>query len=194
MNEIVVGVIGLIGTISSVSFAYLAFRRNRTTDTKRDAKTEGVLISDIGYIKSSIDRMEGKLDKVETNYQDLLSRLVRVEEAQSSLEKRLEHSNLKDKYGMMSIPVITILCYLIGEFFKVVILRKKKRYKYIPTIVGGIGGMLGLIIYYVSPDLLFNVTSPFLAVAIGITSGLASTGGNELIKQIIKKREKEDAS
>ena len=90
MNEIVVGVIGLIGTISSVSFAYLAFRRNRTTDTKRDAKTEGVLISDIG-----IDRMEGKLDKVETNYQDLLSRLVRVEEAQSSLEKRLEHSNLK---------------------------------------------------------------------------------------------------
>ena len=95
MNEIVVGVIGLIGTISSVSFAYLAFRRNRTTDTKRDAKTEGVLISDIGYIKSSIDRMEGKLYKVETNYQDLLSRLVRVEEAQSSLEKRLEHSNLK---------------------------------------------------------------------------------------------------
>ena len=95
MNEIVVGVIGLIGTISSVSFAYLAFRRNRTTDTKRDAKTEGVLISDIGYIKSSIDRMEGKLDKVETNYQDLLSRLVRVEEAQSSLEKRIEHSNLK---------------------------------------------------------------------------------------------------
>ena len=93
----------------------------------------------------------------------------------------------------MSIPVITILCYLIGEFFKVVILRKKKRYKYIPTIVGGIGGMLGLIIYYVSPDLLFNVTSPFLAVAIGIMSGLASTGGNELIKQIIKKREKEDA-
>ena len=95
MNEIVVGVIGLIGTISSVSFAYLAFRRNRTTDTKKKKKTEGVLISDIGYIKSSIDRMEGKLDKVETNYQDLLSRLVRVEEAQSSLEKRLEHSNLK---------------------------------------------------------------------------------------------------
>ena len=95
MNEIVVGVIGLIGTISSVSFAYLAFRRNRTTDTKKNTKTEGVLISDIGYIKSSIDRMEGKLDKVETNYQDLLSRLVRVEEAQSSLEKRLEHSNLK---------------------------------------------------------------------------------------------------
>ncbi|MDE7263710.1 MAG: hypothetical protein K2N64_03525 [Anaeroplasmataceae bacterium] len=95
MNEIVVGIIGLIGTLSSICFAYLAFRRNHTTDTKKDGKAEGVLISDIGYIKSSIDRMEGKLDKVETNYQDLLSRLIRVEEAQSSLEKRLEHSRGK---------------------------------------------------------------------------------------------------
>ncbi len=95
MNEIVVGVIGIVGTISSICFAFLAFRRNQTHDTKKDAKSEGVIISDIGYIKSSIDRMEGKLDKVETNYQDLLSRLIRVEEEQNSLEKRLEHSSLR---------------------------------------------------------------------------------------------------
>lgn len=93
MNEVVIGVIGLLGTLSSICFAYLAFRRNQNHDTKKDGKTEGVLISDIGYIKSSIDRMEGKLDRVETNYQNLLSRLVRVEEVQSALEKRLEHSS-----------------------------------------------------------------------------------------------------
>jgi hypothetical protein len=95
---------------------------------------------------------------------------------------------------MMSIPVITIVCYLIGEFFKLVILRKKKRYKYIPVIVGGIGGALGLIIYFISPELLFNTTNPFMAIAIGIVSGLASTGGNELIKQILKKGEDKDVS
>ncbi len=86
-----------------------------------------------------------------------------------------------------SIPVITILCYLAGEFFKLVVLRKKKRYKYIPLIVGGIGGALGLLIYYVSPELLLNITTPFMAIAIGIVSGLASTGTNELVKQILKK-------
>ncbi len=95
---------------------------------------------------------------------------------------------------MMSIPVITIVCYLIGEFFKLVILRKKKRYKYIPVIVGGIGGALGLIIYFISPELLFNTTNPFMAIAIGIVSGLASTGGNELIKQILKKGKDKDVS
>lgn len=95
MNEIVVGIIGLVGTISSICFAYLAFRRNQNHDTRKNGKSEGVLISDIDYIKSSIDRMEKKLDKVETNYQDLLTRLVKVEEVQNSLEKRLQHSGLK---------------------------------------------------------------------------------------------------
>lgn len=95
MNEIVVGVIGLIGTVSSICFAYLALRRNQQNDTKKGGKSEGVLMSDIGYIKSSIDRMEGKLDKVEMNYQDLLTRIAKVEEAQNSLEKQLEHSSLK---------------------------------------------------------------------------------------------------
>ncbi|MDE6407429.1 MAG: phage holin family protein [Anaeroplasmataceae bacterium] len=91
----------------------------------------------------------------------------------------------------VSIPVITIICYLLGEFFKLVVLKKKRRFKYIPVIVGGIGGALGFIIYFVSPELLFNTTNPFVAVAIGIVSGLASTGGNELVKQIFKKEEAE---
>ncbi len=90
---------------------------------------------------------------------------------------------------IISIPVITIICYLLGEFFKLIILRKKKRYKYIPIIVGGIGGVLGLMIYFISPELLLNITNPFVAIAIGIISGLASTGGNELVKQILKKEE-----
>lgn len=90
MNDLIISIIGIIGTISSVFFAYLAFRRNKTFDTNKEAKTEGVIISDIGYIKSSIDRMEKKLDKVEENYQILLSRMIKLEGTQTSLEKRLE--------------------------------------------------------------------------------------------------------
>ena len=97
------------------------------------------------------------------------------------------------KMEIACIPVITILCYFAGEFFKLVVLRKKNRYKYIPIIVGGIGGALGLIIYFISPELLFNTTNPFMAIAIGIESGLASTGTNELVKQILKRKEDENA-
>jgi len=78
--EYVVMLIGLVGTISGILFAFISFRRNDSSDKKKAGKDEGVLISDIGYIKSSIDRMERKLDKQEERYQSLLSRVIKLEE------------------------------------------------------------------------------------------------------------------
>lgn len=48
------------------------------------------LLSDIGYIKSNIDRMEEKLDKQENNYQMLLTRVIKVEEAYNILNEKIE--------------------------------------------------------------------------------------------------------
>lgn len=89
----------------------------------------------------------------------------------------------------VGIPSIIIICYLVGEIFKLMILKKKSKYKYIPIIVGITGGILGVISYYISPNIVLNVESPLVAISIGILSGLASTGSNELIRQIIKKDE-----
>lgn len=89
----------------------------------------------------------------------------------------------------VGIPSIIIICYLVGEIFKLLILKKKSKYKYIPIVVGITGGILGLICYYISPNIVLNVESPFIAISIGILSGLASTGSNQLIKQILKKDE-----
>ena len=86
MSEIIIGFIGVLGTLSSIIFAYLAFRK--TEDKVR--KEEGILISDIKYIKTSIERMEFKLDKVETSYNDLLERVIKVEEKQKNIEKIIE--------------------------------------------------------------------------------------------------------
>ena len=48
------------------------------------------MLSDIGYIKASIDRMEEKLDKQENNYQMLLTRVIKVEEAYNILNEKIE--------------------------------------------------------------------------------------------------------
>ena len=90
MNDLVIGLISIVGTISTIIFAYLAFRKNETKSISEIAKSEGALLNDIKYIKSSIDRMEKKLDKVEVNYNSLLSRVIRLEENINSLDKRLE--------------------------------------------------------------------------------------------------------
>ncbi len=79
-TEVSLSIISVIGTISSILFAYLAFRRNEKVDNKKDGKNEGVLISDVGYIKSSIDRIEKTLDKLQEKYDDLHSRVLIVEQ------------------------------------------------------------------------------------------------------------------
>lgn len=79
-TEIVLSVISVVGTLSSIVFAFLAFKRNANGDNKQEGKNEGVLISDVGYIKSSIDRIEKTLDKLEEKYDDLHSRIIKIEQ------------------------------------------------------------------------------------------------------------------
>lgn len=83
------------------------------------------------------------------------------------------------------IPSIIVICYLIGEIFKLLILKKKKNYKYVPIIVGTAGGILGIIAYYISPSIVLNVDNPFIAASLGIISGLASTGSYEIITKLL---------
>ncbi len=92
----------------------------------------------------------------------------------------------------ISIPAIVVICYLVGELFKHCILKKKSKYKLLPVIVGITGGIVGLITFFISPELMFNVSSPILAISIGIVSGLASTGSNEAVKKLLKNQGDED--
>lgn len=80
-------------------------------------------------------------------------------------------------FGIGSVAVITIICYLIGQAVKVTPLDNK----YIPVIVGVCGGLLGIPGMMFMPD--FPATDYMTAVAIGIVSGLAATGVNQAMKQ-----------
>jgi len=78
--EITLTIISVMSSLSSILFAFLAFKRNAKGDNKQEGKNEGVLISDVGYIKSSIDRIEKTLDKLEEKYDDLHSRIIKIEQ------------------------------------------------------------------------------------------------------------------
>lgn len=82
--------IGIVGTLSSIFFAYLAFKRNNALDQKTEAKHEGAMFSDIGYIKACVDRVEKNLNKVDERYRDMLQRLSKAEEAILNVTKRVD--------------------------------------------------------------------------------------------------------
>ncbi len=81
--------------------------------------------------------------------------------------------------GAGTVLAIVVICYLIGLGVKVSPVKDE----YIPVIVGVCGGILGVIGMYVMPD--FPANDILNAIAIGITSGLASTGADQIYKQVI---------
>ena len=85
------------------------------------------------------------------------------------------------------VPIIVLCCYMIGEIYKVIFKKNTKKYKLIPILVAVFGGVLGVVIYYTAPTVIFNVDNVYSALLIGIISGFASTGTNQLIKQINNK-------
>lgn len=80
-----------------------------------------------------------------------------------------------------TVLAIVVICYLIGLGAK---LCKYINDVAIPVIVGFAGGILGVIGMVVMPD--FPANDILNAIAVGIVSGLASTGINQVYKQINK--------
>ena len=80
MKELTISIISIIGTISSIVFAYLAFRRKDKNEIKVSQRKETELMLDVKYIKKSTERMEQKIDQLDRNYNELQTRLIKVEE------------------------------------------------------------------------------------------------------------------
>lgn len=83
-----------------------------------------------------------------------------------------------------TVLAIVVITYLIGAAAKLIPHIKDE---YIPVIVGVAGGVLGVAGMYLMPD--FPAQDIMNAIAIGIVSGLSSTGVNQVYKQIKKDSE-----
>lgn len=85
-----------------------------------------------------------------------------------------------------SVPIIVVSCYMIGEIYKVLFRNKQEVYKLIPIFVAILGGILGIFMYWTAPAMIFHAENIWIALSIGIVSGIGSTGTNQIIKQIKK--------
>lgn len=82
--------------------------------------------------------------------------------------------------GIASVAAITVICYLIGLIAKASNLDNK----WIPVVCGISGAVLGIIGMIVMPD--YPATDYLTACAVGAVSGFASTGINQIFKQLGK--------
>lgn len=82
-------------------------------------------------------------------------------------------------FGIVGVAAISVICYLVGKGVKVSPLDDK----FIPVICGTSGAILGIVAFFIGmPD--FPAADVITAAAVGIVSGLAATGANQIYKQL----------
>lgn len=81
-------------------------------------------------------------------------------------------------FGFTAVASITVICYMVAQILKITALDNK----YIPLICGLMGGVLGVVSMFIMPD--YPAADYITAAAVGIVSGLAATGANQILKQM----------
>lgn len=84
--------------------------------------------------------------------------------------------------GITAVAAIAIICYLIGNALNA---WEKFDSRKIPAIMGVCGAILGVISFYIAPQIMAT-DNVITAIAIGIVSGFAATGIDQIGKQLGK--------
>lgn len=83
--------------------------------------------------------------------------------------------------GIVNVAAIVVLSYFLGEVVK----RTPIDNKWVPVLCGACGLILGIVAFYIHmPDM--PADDPITAAAIGVASGFAATGVNQIYKQFTK--------
>lgn len=88
---------------------------------------------------------------------------------------------MENIFGLTTCVAIVVIAYLIGIAVKNI---EAIDDKWIPVICGIVGAPLGVLALRIVPD--FPATDYLTAVSVGIVSGLAATGINQVFKQLKK--------
>ena len=80
--------------------------------------------------------------------------------------------------GIAGVAAITVICYLAAQGIKATPIDSK----WLPVICGMLGGILGVAAMFIMPD--YPAADGITAAAVGVVSGLAATGANQIYKQL----------
>lgn len=83
---IISGVFGVGGLV----FGILTAVRNKKTDDTKEAKEDGIILTELGYIKSGVDDIKQKQREQERQNIDFVKHLTAVEESAKQAHKRID--------------------------------------------------------------------------------------------------------
>lgn len=89
-------IVGLVCTVLGAVISYLSFFRNKSKDDRNDGHQAGVMLTELGYIKGSVDSINKKMDKQEERNMEIVERLSSVEASAKQAHKRIDRLEGRD--------------------------------------------------------------------------------------------------
>lgn len=88
--EMLSGILSVIFGIGGLVFGIITAVRNKKNDDSKEAKEDGIVLTELGYIKKGIHGIEQRLEKQESQYVDVIRHLTAVEESAKQAHKRID--------------------------------------------------------------------------------------------------------
>lgn len=83
-------IVGIVGTLLGMLLSYAALRRNAKKDNSDEGRESGTILTEIGYIKGGIDRIERKQDTQDERYIKMAERVTAVESSAKQAHHRID--------------------------------------------------------------------------------------------------------
>ena len=90
MANIVFGVISAVGCILGMIFGLVALFRNKKSDDAKEGKEDGIVLTELGYIKAGVDDLKRDNREMRIEMQSLHDKVTRVEESCKQAHKRVD--------------------------------------------------------------------------------------------------------
>lgn len=92
--------------------------------------------------------------------------------------------------NVVSVPAIATIVYWVINLIKYAVDGKENFKRLIPILYAALGGVIGIIAYYVIPGVV-PADNVLIALIVGGASGLSATGTNQIFKQLSKEDKSE---
>ena len=83
-------VIGVVVGVAGAVFGCVTFFRNKKSDDTEDGKKDGIVLTELGYIKSGVDDIKRKQEKQDEQHVEVVARLTAVEASAKQAHKRMD--------------------------------------------------------------------------------------------------------
>ena len=90
MNEVIALVFSALFGIGGLVFGIITAVRNKKTDDTKEGKEDGIILTELGYIKSGVDDIKHKQEEQEKQNIDFVRHLTAVEESAKQAHKRID--------------------------------------------------------------------------------------------------------